>query len=212
MVKFTISTILMIVFAVTFSLTSYGKIIVLFDEDAKAEAGVGNFVGLFTSHDAGSAVVIEKDAISGKSSVSCTAQQSYNNIMPGWAFPIDETPFMTFAWKKDSGKIIMIQMAYNNNWAYRYHCGDNTAGNGPTWPSTELDAKVPKDWTVYTRDLTKDFAKGWNLTGLALTPWDSKGFYDYIILTTTEKEVKIPTKAVEANQKVATVWGNIKQL
>jgi hypothetical protein len=208
-VKLTISTILMIVFAVTFSLTSYGKIIVLFDENTKDEAGAGNITGLFTSHDAGSAVVIEKDAISGKSSISCTAQQSYNNIMAGWKYPIDETPFMTLAWKKDSGKIIMIQMAYDQTWAYRYHCGDNAA---PAWPSTELDAKVPKDWTVYTRDLTKDFAKGWNLTGLALTPWDGKGFYDYLLLSTTAKEVKIPGKAVEANQKVATAWGNIKQL
>jgi len=208
-VKLTISTILMIVFAVTFALTSYGEIIVLFDENANNEAGVGNFVGLFSSHDAGSAVAIEKDAISGKVSVSCTAQQSYNNIMAGWKYPIDKTPFMTFAWKKDSGKIIMIQMAYDNNWAYRYHCGDNAA---PGWPSTQLDAKVPKDWTVYTRDLTKDFAKGWNLTGLALTPWDGKGYYDFILLTTTAKEAKIVGKAVDSNQKVATVWGNIKQL
>ena len=199
----------MIVFAVTFALTSYGEIIVLFDENANNEAGVGNFVGLFSSHDAGSAVAIEKDAISGKVSVSCTAQQSYNNIMAGWKYPIDKTPFMTFAWKKDSGKIIMIQMAYDNNWAYRYHCGDNAA---PGWPSTQLDAKVPKDWTVYTRDLTKDFAKGWNLTGLALTPWDGKGYYDFILLTTTAKEAKIVGKAVDSNQKVATVWGNIKQL
>jgi len=103
----------------------------------------------------------------------------------------------------------MIQMAFDSTWAYRYHCGDNAA---PGWPSTQLDEKVPKDWTVYTRDLTKDFVRGWNLTGLALTPWDGKGYYDYIILTTTEKEAKIVTKAVDSKQKVATVWGNIKQL
>jgi hypothetical protein len=210
-VKLTISMILMIIFTVTFSLTSYGEIIVLFDENTKDEAGAGNIAGLFTSHDAGSAIAIEKDAISGKSCITCTGQQSYNSNM-GWKYPIDKTPFMTFAWKKDSGKVIMIQMAYDNNWAYRYHCGDNTAGNGPTWASTELDAKVPKDWTVYTRDLSKDFKGGWNLTGLALTPWDSKGYYDFLLLSTTAKEVKIIGKAVEANQKVATAWGNIKQL
>jgi hypothetical protein len=210
-VKLTISMILMIIFTVTFSLTSYGVVIVLFDENANNEAGAGDILPLFTSHDAGSAVAIEKDAISGTKSISCTAQQSYNPNM-GWKYPIDKTPFMTFAWKKDSGKIIMIQMAYDNNWAYRYYCGDNTAGNGPTWAGIQLDKAVPKVWTVYTQDLSKDFAKGWNLTGLALTPWDGKGFYDYLILSTTAAEAKIPTKAVDPKQKVATAWGNIKQL
>ena len=189
---------------------SFAKVIVLFDENAASEAGAGDFVAPFTSHDAGSTVtVVTTTAFMGKSSVLVTAQQSYNNIIPNWKFPIDETPYMTLAWKKDGGKIIMIQMAYDNNWAYRYHCGDNTAGNGPTWPSTELDAAVPADWKMYTRDLTKDFAAGWNLTGLAFTPWDGNGgYYDFILL---HSDPTPPTTAVESAGKIATTWGDMKR-
>jgi len=186
---------------------AFAKVIVIFDENAASEASAGQFVEGFGSHDAGSTVtIVTTSAFMGKSSVLVTAQQSYNNIMPGWKFPIDETPYMTFAWKKDGGNIIMIQMAYDNNWAYRYHCGDNTA---PGWPSTELDKAVPADWKMYTRDLTKDFAAGWNLTGLAFTPWDGNGgYYDFILL---HSDPTPPTTAVESAGKVATTWGDMKR-
>jgi hypothetical protein len=185
---------------------SFAKVIVLFDENAASEAGAGDFVAPFASHDAGSTVtVVTSTAFMGKSSLLVTAQQSYNNIIPNWKFPIDETPYMTFAWKKDGGKIIMIQLAYDQTWAYRYHCGDNTA---PAWPSTELDKVAPADWKMYTRDLTKDFAKGWNLTGLAFTPWDGGGYYDFILL---HSDPNPPTTAVESAGKIATTWGDMKR-
>ena len=188
---------------------SFAKIIVIFDENAASEASAGKFVEGFTSHDAASKVaIVTSTSFMGKSSVFVDKSQSYNNIMPNWKFPINETPYMTFAWKKDGGKIIMIQMAYDNNWAYRYHCGDNTAGNGPTWPSTELAKAVPADWKMYTRDLTKDFAKGWNLTGLAFTPWDGNGgYYDFILL---HSDPTPPTTAVFAKDKVIKTWALIK--
>ena len=199
----------MIVFAVTFALTSYGEVVIIFDEDAKAESGAGNFPALFISHDAGSTVTVSKDtSISGKVSAFCTPSQSYNPNMNGWGFPIDKYPYMTFAWKKDGGTGIMIQMAYNGNWAYRYFSGVNVTN----WPGIQLEKDIPKDWILYTRDLTKDFAKGWNFTGLALTPWDGKGgYYDHIMIHSKPDEGKIAAKAIDAKKKLATVWGNIKQ-
>jgi len=186
---------------------SFAKVVVIFDENSATEASKGAFVEGFGSHDAGSKVeLVTSTAFSGKTSVSVTAQQSYNNAITGWKFPIDETPWLTFAWKKSEGKIIMIQLAYDSNWAYRYHCGDNTA---PAWPSTELSKDMPKEWTSYTKDLTKDFAKGWNLTGLAFTPWDGTGYYDMILLTTTEEEGK--TAVEPASTKATTTWGEMKR-
>jgi len=188
---------------------SFAKVIVLFDENAASEASAGKFVEGITSHDAGSTVtIVTSTSFMGKSSLKVDKQQSYNSDL-GWKFPIDETPYMTFAWKKDGGNIIMIQLAYDKNWAYRFHCGDNTAGKGPTWPSTELSAAIPADWKMYTRDLTKDFAKGWNLTGLAFTPWDGEGgYYDFMLL---HSDPTPPTTAVESAGKVATTWGDMKR-
>ncbi|HGE72561.1 TPA: hypothetical protein ENX78_17100 [Candidatus Poribacteria bacterium] len=185
---------------------SFAKIVVIFDENAATEASAGKFAEGFVSHDAGSTVTISTaQKFTGKSSVFCTPSQSYNNNMTGWKFPINETPWMTFAWKKDGGTGIMIQMAYDGTWAYRYYSGANVTN----WPGIQLEKEIPKDWKVYTRDLTKDFAKDWNLTGLALTPWDGNGgYYDYIILSTTEAEGKT---VVQSLNKLTTTWGLMKR-
>ncbi|HGJ66879.1 TPA: hypothetical protein ENS27_16085, partial [bacterium] len=122
--KILFRAIFVVVFTLTFISVGFAEILVLFDEDANNEAGKGAFVPLFGSHDAGSTVTVTKDqAISGKVSAFCTPSQSYNNNMPGWGYSIDQYPYMSFAWKKDGGTGIMIQMAYNGNWAYRYFSG-----------------------------------------------------------------------------------------
>jgi len=184
---------------------AFGKVVVVFDENAATELSAGKFVEGFGSHDAGSVVEISTaQKFMGSSSVSCTPSQSYNNNMEGWSVPIDETPWMTFAWKKDGGTGIMIQMAYDGAWAYRYFSGVNVTN----WPGIQLEENIPEDWMMYTRNLQDDFAAGWNLTGLALTPWDGNaGYYDHIILHTTEDEGKT---AVETSGKATTTWGDMK--
>ena len=184
---------------------TFAKMVVIFDENAASEASVGKFVEGFGSHDAGSLVEISTaQKFMGSSSVSCTPSQSYNNNMPDWKFPINDTPYMTFAWKKDGGTGIMIQMAYDGTWAYRYYSGVNVTN----WPGIELEKEIPTDWKMYTRDLTVDFAKDWNLTGLALTPWDGvAGYYDFIIL---HSDPTPPTTAVFAKDKLIKTWALIK--
>ncbi len=188
---------------------AFGKVIVLFDEDSATEAGAGDFAALFGSHDAGSVVEISSaEKYTGSVSAFCSPQQSYNNIMTGWTFPIDETPYMTIAWKKDGGAIIMIQMAFDETWAYRYYEGDNSEGVGPTWEGLQVGETIPEDWRMFTRNLTEDFAAGWNLTGLAFTPWDGNGgYYDHMVLSTTEEEGQT---AVAPSGKTAATWGDIK--
>jgi len=208
-VKSLINAILVVVLALTFVSAGFAEIVVLFDEDTKDEAGNGDFVPLFISHDAGSTVTVTNDeSISGKVSAFCTPSQSYNPTMTGWSYPIDDYPFISFVWKKDGGTGIMLQLAYNGNWAYRYFSGVNVTN----WEGIQLEKDIPEDWMVYTRDLTEDFVKGWNLTGLALTPWDGAGgYYDHIILHSIEKEGIIAGNPVEAKEKLATAWGNIKE-
>ena len=184
---------------------TFAKVIVLFDENAATEASKGKFAEGFISHDAGSTVTIANQGFTGKVSALATPSQSYNPNMDGWKFPINDTPWLTFAWKKDGGTGIMIQLAHDGGWAYRYFSGVNVTN----WEGIQLEKDIPKDWKVYTRDLTKDFAKDWNLTGLAYTPWDGNGgYYDYLILSTTEAEGKT---AVESAHKLATTWGSMKR-
>lgn len=199
------SVIMLSVGLLILSSIAFAKVIVIFDENSATEASAGKFAEGFISHDAGSVVeVVTNEKFAGKSSIFCTPSQSYNPNMPGWGFPIDETPYMTFAWKKDGGTGIMIQLAYNATWAYRYFSGVNVTN----WPGIQLEEEIPKTWKMYTRDLTKDFAAGWNLTGMALTPWDGNaGYYDFIIL---HSDPNPPMTAVFAKNKVIKTWALIK--
>lgn len=187
------------------SSVAFSAMVVILDENTATEASAGQFVEGFISHDAGSVVAMAtNEKFAGSSSVSCTPSQSYNPNMTGWGFPIDDTPYMTFAWKKDGGTGIMIQMAYDGTWAYRYFSGVNVTN----WPGIQLEEDIPAQWTMYTRNLVDDFAAGWNLTGLALTPWDGvAGYYDFIIL---HSDPNPPVTAVFAKDKVIKTWALIK--
>jgi hypothetical protein len=183
----------------------FGKVIVLFDEDAASEGGAGDFAAAFVSHDAGSVVeVTTAEAYSGSVSASCTPSQSYNPTVECWEYPIDETPYLTFAWKKDGGTGIMVQFAHDSAWAYRYFSGVNVTN----LEGIQLEDDIPAQWMSYTRNMVDDFGGGWNLTGIALTPWDgTAGYYDYLILHTEEDEL---TTAVTPDTKLATKWAEMK--
>jgi len=196
---------LLIISLLVISPVVFADMVVLFDENEASEAGGGDFAALFGSHDEDSVVEIsESESFVGNVSVACTPSQSYNNIMEGWLYPIDEYPYMTFAWKKDGGTGIMIQLAFDEAWAYRYFSGVNVTD----WPGIQLEEDIPADWMLYTRNLTEDFAAGWNLTGLALTAWDGEvAYYDYVILHSDPNE---PSAAVESDGKITTTWAGIK--
>ncbi len=199
--------VLFLMFSV-FASVGVSKVIVIFDEDEKTEAGAGDFAGLFTSHDAGSTVEItDEEAISGKVSAYCTVSQSYNNAMAGWSYSVDDYPFISFAWKKVGGTAIMIQFAHDNAWAYRYV----DVKDLPGWGSIVLSKDFPDDWVVYTRNMVDDFGGGWKLTGLALTPFDGEGgYYDHIIIHSEENEGQIGPYAIQSQGKLATIWGGLK--
>lgn len=224
--KFAFTSILLIVFAFGFALTSYGDLLVLFDEDAKTEAGGGKFASLFGSHDAGSTVTVTDDsAYSGKVSVFVTPDQSYNNAMTGWSFKITENPakgeyrYIRLAWKSDGGKGVMIQFPDNGNWGAtptpcqeppsvgrRYIAGTNVTG----WTGICFE-DMPKNWTLVERDLFDDFGE-WLLTGMALTPFGDGGkgdYYDAIMIAAKPSEFP-KANPVDPKGKSATLWSEIK--
>jgi len=178
--------------------------VVLFDEDTTSEAGGGDFAALFTSHDADSTVTVTSDtAYMGNVSVAVTTSQSYNPDM-GWSYSIDEYPYLTWAWKKDGGEGIMIQLAHDAAWAYRYVDVVDTPG----WGSIIIRDTLSTEWTLNTRNLVEDFGGGWNLTGLAFTPYDGNAaYYDLLVLHSEPNEVV----AVEPAGKLAATWADLKK-
>lgn len=217
--------ILGIVLAV-FCVPAFSDTLVLFDENAATEAGKGNFVALFTSHDAGSTVTVtDKDAFKGKVSVFVTPSQSYNNMMADWKFPIREKPgageyrYISFAWKSDGGTGIMMQFPDNGGWGAvttpcveppavgtrRYIAGTNVTG----WSGVCVSKEIPTEWTVVDRDLFADFGE-FVMTGMALTPFSDGGngdYYDAIVISS--EPISVAT-AVKPTGKLSLTWGDIK--
>lgn len=137
--------------------------------------------------------------------------QNFNPAVPDWSFGITENPggdnefrFITFAWKKDGGDGLQIQLHGDpDTWGHRYHGGANVKG----WnPSIQAQDTVPAAWTEHTRDLFEDWGE-FTLTGIAFSSWDGNGgFYDAISL----HQDPSPPTAVEARDKVATAWAALK--
>jgi hypothetical protein len=204
-----LTLVLTITLALAFASTGLGEFVIIFDEDAKDEAANGDWSAIFVSHDAGSTVTVTDDeSISGEVSAFCTPSQSYNPTVSGWQYSIDDYPFITFAWKKDGGTGIMVQFAHDNAWAYRYFSGVNVTN----WAGIQLEDDIPDEWMVYTRNWEDDFGGGWNLTGIALTPWDGAGgYYDHIMIHSEEHEGEIAQQAVEPVSKLATTWAGVKR-
>ena len=77
----------------------------------------------------------------------------------------------------------MLELADRGCWApadmplRRYYAGTNTTG----WAGLEVAAQAPRDWTVVTRDLWKDFGP-FTLTGIAPTAMGGEALFDKIEL------------------------------
>jgi hypothetical protein len=155
------------------------------------------------------------DAFTGKESlfVGSTGAdgQRYNPDVPGWGMKVVETPkaanefrYVTFAWKKDGGEGIQLQISGTPaDWGHRYHAGKNVRN----WnPSIEVSTSIPAKWTVVTRDLFKDW-QAFTVRGMAFTAWDGKGgLWDSVWF---HKGPNAPT-AVEPKGKAAVAWASLK--
>ena len=155
------------------------------------------------------------DAYSGKESLYVGATggdaQKYNGAVPDWGWAVVETPaadnefrYITFAWKKDGGTSIMLQLSGDpDGWSHRYHSGVNVKD----WnPSLEVQPNIPVDWEVQTMDMFADWG-AFALNGMAFSAGDGVGaYYDAVIIGQSPKF----STAVEAKGKLTTTWAGLR--
>ncbi len=138
---------------------------------------------------AGTAEFIDTDSANGRMSLRITPPQRHAPSIKGWDYRIREKPqagefrYLRFAWKANEGTGVMLELAASGRWPpanrpeRRYHAGTNTT----TWQSVEVSKQAPKDWSLVTRDLWKDFGD-FNLTGIAPTAMGGAVLFDRIEL------------------------------
>ena len=160
----------------------------------------------------GTAQIESADRYSGKSSVKITPDQRFNEKLPGLRVKIAEHPgpgefrFLRYAWKKKGGTVICLQLNHDGQWGptpaaggkFRYFAGD---GPEPFGAAINLDAKIPGEWVIVTRDLFADFGT-FTLTGLALSAIDGDfALFDHIYLGRTVRDFELASPAVVETKK-----------
>lgn len=158
--------------------------LVLFEDDAA-------FLSLLTQGD-GKARLEPGDRFSGAASLRITPPQRFADRVPNWQYRIVEKPqpgefrYLRFAWKSPAGQGVMLELAADGRWPppdkplRRYCAGKNTTG----WAAMETAPEPPREWTVVTCDLWKDFGP-FTITGIAPTAMGSDALFDRIELLRT---------------------------
>jgi hypothetical protein len=159
----------------------------------------------------GTAQIESADRYSGKSSVKITPDQRFNEKLPGLRVKIAEHPgpgeyrFLRYAWKKKGGTVICLQLNHDGQWGptpaaggkFRYFAG---AGPEPFGAAINLDATVPGEWVIVTRDLFADFGT-FTLTGIALSAIDGDfALFDHIYLGRTVRDFELASPAIAAKK------------
>jgi hypothetical protein len=133
---------------------------------------------------------------SGAASVRVTPDQRFNPALSSLGVKIRKEPgpgeyrYMRFAWRKQGGNQICLQLNHDGQWGptaggtgatFRYHAGPGDCFGA----SLQVGRRVPNRMTVVTRDLYADFGE-FTLTGLALSPIDGQfALFDHIYLGRT---------------------------
>jgi hypothetical protein len=149
----------------------------------------------------GQATLDAEQKYSGAASVKVTPDQKFNPALPGLGMKIRENPgpgefrYLRFAWKKQGGQAVCLQLNHDGQWgpapnspaSFRYHAG---TGGQCFGASLAIDAALPEQWEVVTRDLFADFGE-FTLTGLALSPMDGDfAQFDHIYLGSTVEDFR----------------------
>jgi hypothetical protein len=143
-----------------------------------------------------------RDVYSGAASVRVTPHQRFCSKLPGWNFEIAEQPvpgqfrYIRFAWKRIGGDGIMIQLHNSTgSWNQRFLAGKQAPSTIGWGPMLTVRNEMPRDWTVETRDLFKDFG-AMTITGMALTPMEggAAGLFDHMYLGRTIEDLDRATR------------------
>jgi hypothetical protein len=133
--------------------------------------------------DPGEGHVEAGQVFTGKSAIRIVPLQRFSPRIAGWEYRIVERPaapdeyrYLRFAWKVDGSTGCMLQLHDDKDWNIRYCAGNNGCG----WGTKFVADKPPKQWTLVTIDLFKDFGER-TIRGIALTTFDGKsGYFDHI--------------------------------
>ncbi len=159
----------------------------VFEDDAK-------FIE-YLSRGGGQVSLVEDDKQAGKAALKVTPDQRFSESLPMLGVKIRENPgpgeyrYLRFAWKKQGGQSICLQLNHDGAWGptdatrpnakFRYHAGP---GGECYSASTLVDEKLPTEWVVVTRDLFKDYGE-FTLNGLAFSAIDGEfALFDHIYL------------------------------
>lgn len=156
------------------------------------------------------------DRLAGNSALKISTNQLYRANMPGWNLKITENPkegefrYLRFAWKKQGGENILLQLNANGSWgpsqgtqgpAYRYEAGPKA--NPFNVAAVKVSEELPQTWTVVTRDLFADFGE-FALTGLALTPGPGEyGLFDHVYLARSLDDFKDCPEPIQPHPPLA---------
>ena len=168
-----------------------------------------------------------RDVYSGVSSLRVTPFQRFSANIPGWKYPIVEKPqageyrYLRFAWKRIDGDGIMVQLSSNGSWNQRYYAGTRSQQTLTWGAMTEVDPKAPREWTVVTRDLFKDWGP-LTLQGFALTPMENgvAGLFDHVYLGRSIEDLdrasagafgKTPLKEPLTLLQLGELWDDLKK-
>ncbi|QDU28504.1 hypothetical protein ETAA8_36050 [Anatilimnocola aggregata] len=159
----------------------------VFEDDEK-------FIALLTEG-GGKAVPENRDKFSGQVCLRVNGDQKSNAKLPMLGLNVRENPgpgeirYIRFAWKKQGGNTICLQLNHNGAWGpggsgregakFRYHAGPGGECFGG---SLAIDDKVPAKFEQVTRDLFADFGE-FTLTGMGFAAVDGQAaLFDHIYL------------------------------
>jgi putative heme-binding domain-containing protein len=163
-------------------------VVVLFEDDPTILAKL--------TEGAGKGEIRSDNPFSGTAYLAIQPLQRAAARIEGWGFRITEHPgpgefrYLRFAWKS-KGEGIMLELAADGKWPAasetlrRYYSGKNTSG----WAAVMVAPQPPRDWTVVTCDLWKDFGS-FLLTGMAPTAMGGEALFDRILLLRSLEEPK----------------------
>jgi hypothetical protein len=152
----------------------------VFEDDEKFLAGLNQGGGQLSA---------DPEKYVGKVALRVSPDQKFNPKLPGMELKIREVPgpgeyrYIRFAWMKKQGNLICLQLAHEGVFGpggntregakFRYHAGPGTE---PFGGSVGVDAKLPGQYVVVTRDLFADFGE-FTLTGFGFSAIDGQAAY-----------------------------------
>lgn len=145
----------------------------------------------------GEAMLTSLERYSGNACLKIVSGEAKNAVFRGLNAAIREKPaageyrFLRFAWKKQDGDAVWLQLANAGQWgsateaakSFRYRAGQETGGLA----SLEVSDATPREWQVVTRDLFADFGE-FNLTGLGFQAGNGSALFDHLYLARAEDD------------------------